>query len=433
MQEYYIIIVIIGLIVLYGIYASISSAIKNKIDKKYHISEMHSEINKLTREKQTVQDDFSRVKKRLSTLEDIRIEHEILTEKSKDKDELISKLQQDKIDQMVTISSLEKELDSKLDLRGVFSSNLTSLPYFAGMMADYLTYDIEAKAKCLDWGFDIKRLKKVDDIRDIRKVAKAKIEESRIAYYQLEYLKQLYPGIEDLLEVDISEVNISIGIPEHDTVRDYITKEEYNALSESARNQLALDRYVESHAKSKWQIGRDYELYVGYIYQRNGFAVDYYGSYKKLEDLGRDLIAKKGNTILIVQCKYWSERKEIHEKHITQLYGTAICYCCENNIEIGNVVPVLVTNISLSDMAKKMANYLNVKYKENLPMGNFPRIKCNIGKGEFGKSTKIYHLPMDLQYDAVKIDKKGEFFAFTVQEAEQAGFKRAHKWHQKNE
>ena len=59
-------------------------------------------------------------------------------------------------------------------------------------------------------------------------------------------------------------------------------------------------------------------------------------------------------------------------------------------------------------------------------MGEFPRIKCNIGKDK----NKIYHLPMDQQYDSVIINpKKGEFEAMTVEEAEAAGFRRAFKWH----
>jgi len=39
-------------------------------------------------------------------------------------------------------------------------------------------------------------------------------------------------------------------------------------------------------------------------------------------------------------------------------------------------------------------------------------------------------LPMDQQYDTTKINKKdGDFYAFTVQEAEDKGYRRAHKWH----
>ena len=74
-----------------------------------------------------------------------------------------------------------------------------------------------------------------------------------------------------------------------------------------------------------------------------------------------------------------------------------------------------------------MADYLNIKYKENNPLEEFPRIKCNINYRD-GIQTKIYHLPFDQQYDATKIDQPGEFYAMTVKDAEDAGFRRAFKW-----
>lgn len=310
------------------------------------------------------------------------------------------------------------------------SSNLTAFPFLAGMIADYLTFDLEILAKKLDWGSNIQREKKVKSIREIRADAKAKIEESKIATYQLEYLRTLFPAIDDILETDYKDLTFTkTTISEYDPIRNYISKEEWHSLSESEKNQLALDRYIESRKKTKWQIGRDYELYVGYKYSLKGYKVDFYGSYMGLEDLGRDLIAKKDGKTLIIQCKYWSQKKYIHEKHIAQLYGTAICYSLQNNTAFETVTPVLITNISLSDMAKKFAEYLSVTAVENYESGEFPRIKCNIGRDEYGFTTKIYHLPMDQQYDSVKIDKKGEFFAFTVKEAEEKGFRRAFKWH----
>ena len=117
----------------------------------------------------------------------------------------------------------------------------------------------------------------------------------------------------------------------------------------------------------------------------------------------------------------------VHEKHITQLYGTMMSYCLENKIDQSRVKGVLITNIQLSEMAKKMASLLGIKYMENYEMGSYPRIKCNIGHDEFGK-TKIYHLPFDQQYDVTKIKKRGEFYATTVEEAEAAGFRRTFKW-----
>ena len=94
--------------------------------------------------------------------------------------------------------------------------------------------------------------------------------------------------------------------------------------------QKALDRYWQRH-KSNWEIGRDYERYIGYCYELDGWDVDFFGAIKGLEDMGRDLICKKNNDIIIVQCKYWSNEKIIHEKHILQLFGSCIQYGIEHD------------------------------------------------------------------------------------------------------
>lgn len=310
-----------------------------------------------------------------------------------------------------------------------FKSNKTAFPFMAGIVADIETYSIEKLALGLNWGRDKRRLDKVKSIREIRKDARAMVEKNREAQYQLAYLLELFPNLADVIECEFDQLpplEVS-AVSDYDATRDYLSKEEYQALSTTERNQLALDRYRNSHSKSKWQIGRDYEQYVGYQYRKKGYEVDDFGSYMGLEDLGRDIIAKKDDRILIIQCKYWSSIKQIHEKHITQLYGTMVSYCIENNVEPGKVKGVLITNIQLSAMAKKMAKHLEIEYLENYPMGQYPCIKCNVGHDEFGK-TKIYHLPFDQQYDVTKISKNGEFYAMTVAEAEAAGFRRTFKW-----
>ena len=110
----------------------------------------------------------------------------------------------------------------------------------------------------------------------------------------------------------------------------------------------------------------------------DGYSVDTFGSYMRIGDLGRDLIAKRGNKIKVIQCKYWSLQKEIHENHICQLYGTVICYCIENNLTTKEVDAVFVTSTTLSKKALEFAKMLNIQVKENIPLKDFPRIKCNI-------------------------------------------------------
>ena len=107
---------------------------------------------------------------------------------------------------------------------------------------------------------------------------------------------------------------------EEDPVSFYITKSEFENLSPCERNQRALDRYWKRD-KDPWQIGRDYERYIGHLYELKGYKVEYHGIERVKEDLGRDLICINGNVIEIVQCKYWSSQKGIpvRENHITQL------------------------------------------------------------------------------------------------------------------
>ena len=153
--------------------------------------------------------------------------------------------------------------------------------------------------------------------------------------------------------------------------------------------------------------------------RKKGCHVEYYGSLHGLEDLGRDLIVTCEGKIRIVQCKYWSQNKQIHENHIMQLYGSVIEYNLENQT---NATGILITNTTLSDKAKEFAKILGIAYKENYNIDVFPRIKCNIGV-----EGKIYHLPFDQQYDTTIIDGS-EFMALTVKEAEDAGFRRAYRW-----
>ena len=69
--------------------------------------------------------------------------------------------------------------------------------------------------------------------------------------------------------------------------------------------------------------------------------------------------------------------------------------------------------------------YLNIRINENIPLEDYPIIKCNVNR----KGEKIYHLPFDQQYDKVRIDgKNGSQYIDTVAKAEQAGFRRAKKW-----
>ncbi len=209
-----------------------------------------------------------------------------------------------------------------------------------------------------------------------------------------------------------------------DTVVNYLTKEEYRKLPTIERNQMALDRFW-SRPKSKWLIGKIYERYIGYLYEQKGYIVEYFGIDKKYEDMGRDLVCRKGSETIIIQCKYWAEFRTIYEKHIFQLFGTVFEYKEAHPNE--NVIAVFYTSTSLSPLARKISSTLGIELFENFKLDkDYPCIKCNINTLT---QEKIYHLPFDQRYDDTKIDRDGEKYCTTVAEAETLGFRRAFRWH----
>mgnify|MGYP003292839378 CR=1 FL=1 len=261
-----------------------------------------------------------------------------------------------------------------------------------------------------------------DTVKLLSKETKLYVKELAELRLKLAYIEDMFPNINDVFEPGFNgEDDFVLETKENtDRVRLFLSPEEYKKLSTIEKNQLALNRYVESR-KSKWQIGRDYEMFIGNKLESEGFTVSYTGIIEKLEDMGRDLIATKGQEIYIIQCKNWSQEKTIHEKHIFQLYGTVVLWKLDN--PLSDVHGAFVTSTKLSEKAKMVAAELGIKITENLPLGDFPRIKCNINRTT---GEKIYHLPFDQQYDAAVIDtKKGECYAFTVAEAEAKGFRRA--------
>lgn len=211
-----------------------------------------------------------------------------------------------------------------------------------------------------------------------------------------------------------------------DEVLEYMNIEEYKKLSVTERNQLALDRYKQ-RKKSNWVIGMEYEMYIDYKLRECRFHTIQYGIQNGLNDLGRDIIAERAHldgsrTIYIIQCKRWSENRQLHENVVCQLFGTKIEYEIQHQHFMNTkIIPVLVTTTDLSETAEKFARKLDVLVKK-VPMGEYPMIKCNING-----DNRIYHLPFDQQYYRTQITKPGESYAWTVEEAESKGFRRARR------
>jgi hypothetical protein len=338
--------------------------------------------------------------------------------------------------QIEEYETYEKEVKSRADFHDEIMENLNLLlkdkkegyKWLAGMMADFMTIAEYQYQKSLEWSYNTSKNERAFTIKELRQEKKELIKENKILHYEIDYLKSLMPDAYNIEDIQ-QEHTIGENYRTADWIYNYLPKDEYDKLSDTEKNKRALEYYFKRE-KSKWEIGRDFEMYIGYLYEKSGCHVTYYGIEKKLHDLGRDLIVENGEVVKIVQCKYWSKEKTIHEKHIMQLFGTTMKYRIDHRGEKRKIEAVFVTHTTVSNTAREFAQALEVSLRENVELGDYPIIKCNVGKDEYGIKTKIYHLPMDQQYDNTTINTKiGDFLASTIEEAEAAGFRRAYRWY----
>jgi hypothetical protein len=334
------------------------------------------------------------------------------------------------------------------ELEKIAGQKATGFPWLARAYSKYFQLQDRKSAKYLETKKHPARKTAREIRRDIAKKRREAEEKWRILRARVDYYETLFPWLTELVDEDIDDLLLQVGgerrdestdAPSKDPVRRWIPEGQYRSLTTAERNQMALERYLESR-KSKRKIGRDYERYVGYVWEQKGYTVEYYGIEQGLEDLGRDLIATKGEETCIIQCKMWSRHKTIHEKHLFQLYGSTVKYRIQNEREshsrqmsmfndrpTGQIQPIFVTTTTLSSMAHKVAEALDVRVLEEYEYdSSYPMIKCNVARGT---GEKIYHLPFDQKYDDVIIEpERGERYVKTAHEAERLGFRRAHRW-----
>lgn len=349
---------------------------------------------------------------------------------------------------VISLNEENKELINIIEsrekaLQKIILEKSNGFPWLAEAIGEFYKYQDFEIARYLE----VKKhpaYKKAEAVREVALENKLLRKQIKIAQNFVTYYETLFPWINEYVGEDLDDLLEGItqsakeDSEETDPVLKFIPKAEYEKLPTSERNQKALDRYISSR-KKPYEIGRDYERYIGYLYEKDGYKVEYMGIEKGLEDLGRDLVCIKDNEIEIVQCKCWASHKTIHEKHINQLYGTVVKYFIDHNqishrkktltlfpelISTGQIKAAFVTSTKLSETAMKFATALRVKIIEEKPLDKYPLIKCNIG----ANGDKIYHLPFDQQYDKTLIKNKGEFYASTVKEAEDKGFRRAFRW-----
>ncbi|MFC1848112.1 hypothetical protein ACFLXV_02220 [Chloroflexota bacterium] len=291
--------------------------------------------------------------------------------------------------------------------------------------------------------------KAAEQQRQIGKERREAAKAARKAQYLLEYCRFLAPWLDEFIgmeaeELDqiIRDIHSSWEKTEQELdeeVKRKIGPRKWERLTSTEKLQRKLNWYWEKPNKTNWQIGRDYERYIGYLYEHRGWNVFYHGI-KGYEDLGRDLICKKDKIVEIVQCKYWAKEKTIHEKHVYYLFGTAVEFYLENLnqesdikhlglfpelVQKQKLIPKLVITTETSPKAKLVAATLGVAI-DTIPFKRYPSVKCNVSRRT---GERIFHLPFDQQYDTIVIEEERlERFVETVAEAESLGFRHAYRW-----
>lgn len=390
---------------------------------------------------QKLESEISQREATLQELNDAVSHYELLKKDSQQELEYQQqrKLQLDELDQKLAerhrncvfletdLSSRQKKLDEQEDfIHKLLNSNPATAPFFAKQFADYLHLQDLKEVNYLQTK-PHPAFTAAEKVKEIAAQKRTLQQQCKLQEYQLTLYETIFPWLSDFKEIsseDLQQFAESEIAPEseYSSLKKWLSPQEYRSLSSADRLQLSLERYSKRQ-KSNWQIGIEYERYVGYCYEKKGYRVRYNGAIEGLEDMGRDLIISKDNKMYVIQCKRWSVEKTIHEKHIFQLYGTTILQKMEHpDCTVGSL---FITTTSLSDLAKSCANYLDIAVVENFPLKEYPLIKCNVSKD----GDQIYHLPFDQQYDRVIINPSdGDFYASTITEAESKGFRHAWRW-----
>jgi hypothetical protein len=260
--------------------------------------------------------------------------------------------------------------------------------------------------------------------------------EKRLVEYRLALMDNLFPWLSDIGFTDaenVAEAKAREATDDNeDPVAHWVSKDEWSKLTVTERNQRALDRYKKRN-KTDWEIGRDFERFIGFHWETEGRDVTYHGAIKGFDDFGRDLIVTgKSGKVALIQCKYWSKHKVIPEAAIFQLMGSTVSYYIEQTGHAPpdlatlykGIQPYLYSSARVAPRIRDIALAMGIKIKDDVIMGDWPMVKCNIAPD----GERIYHLPMDQQYDRVKLSKSNECNAWTILEAEANGFRRAKRW-----
>ena len=186
-----------------------------------------------------------------------------------------------------------------------------------------------------------------------------------------------------------------------------------NKQIKSEKSQLELNYFWDKN-KNNYEIWKLYKQFIHYKYEIEGWNVE-----EATNTLGIYLICQKCNSVHLIQCRNWSQKKTIDDKIISQFDKAIHSYKLKNDINNLQIDGVFYTTTSLSPNARLLATKLNITVHEEYKMPTqFPIVKAI-------NNNKTYYLPTDNGYEDIKLDlSKGDKYFDDTFKAEDAGFHR---------
>lgn len=205
----------------------------------------------------------------------------------------------------------------------------------------------------------------------------------------------------------------------------YDTSWQMLPFGESSRLQSIDDRLLRYRARkirSKKYIGLDYERFIGYLLESNGYSVMYNGALKGVKDGGIDLIASKENDLLLIQCKLYKRGRNIPSGYAYRLKASVDRYC-QDHPEVKRAVGYLVTNYAVSAKAQYVADTSGLQTAIVRYDRYYPCVKCVSFNTQKGARRSYYYMPWQASYDKVNVlPKADDCYVFTAREAESLGY-----------
>ena len=201
-----------------------------------------------------------------------------------------------------------------------------------------------------------------------------------------------------------------------------------------------LYEYVHRRNLSKREAGDRYERYIGYLYERAGWPVEYYGLTEGVANSNRgiDLICYGADATHFVQTKHWTEGvvAKTNIRNVIDRVAKNAQQLAEKRTLSGKVVPVLVVKPELDAEYFDYAAEQGVRLFHDVSVQLYPQVKCTTGK----RGSRKYFVPFLKEktaekvqetldgawepYDLVRMDTaSGDVFVHTLAEAEALGYK----------